>query len=333
MTLAAKVVLKNAEKIRMQLLRKGLVDAHYHARREGDFLYIPLKKKAAGVDCVSFVFEEKKEKSTLETELRKILNEKELRQLPRSQEIIGDIMILEIPNELRRKERAIAQVFLKANKHIATIVKKSKIHSGIYRTRKVTVLAGEKKKEAVHRENGCLIRVHIEKMYFSARLAHERQRIATLVKPKEHVLVMFSGCAPYVCVIAKKSRAQVTGIEINPEAHKYAEMNVQRNKLERVTLYQGDVRKILPRLGKFDRVIMPLPKTGEEFLPLAFTHVKPKGIIHYYVFLREEEIASYKKKIKEMCAAAKKKCRVLGVVKAGQHAPYVFRMCFDVKVR
>jgi hypothetical protein len=36
-------------------------------------------------------------------------------------------------------------------------------------------------------------------------LSTERKRISELVKPGEKVLVMFSGAAPYVCVIAKKT--------------------------------------------------------------------------------------------------------------------------------
>ena len=337
---AAKVLLKDAERKRQQLLAQSMVDTNFRAHREGDFFYIPLKKKMSG--CVEHTFEEKKEKNMLENELDTLLSSKEKEMLPRSQEIVGDIMILEIPDELKKKKKKIAEIFLRANKSVRTVVKKKNIHGGTFRTRTVEVLATDSKcrcatclnrrKITIHRESGCRIKVHIEKMYFSARLAHERLRIAEQVKKKERVLVMFSGCSPYVCVIAKKSGADVTGIEINKIAHEYALENIRMNKVK-ADLYCGDVKKVLPKLKKkFNRIVMPLPKTGEEFLPIALKNTEKNGIIHYYAFLRDEEVVNYKKKIKLICTNAGKKCRIVRVVHAGQNAPYIFRMCFDVKV-
>ena len=327
---AAKVLLKDAERKRQQLLAQSMVNTNFRAHREGEFFYIPLKKKMQG--CVEHTFEEKREKNMLEKELDTLLSSKEKEMLPRSQEIVGDIIILEIPDELKKKEKKIAEIFLRANKSIRTVVKKKDIHGGTFRTRTVEVLAGKNKKETIHRESGCLLKVNIEKMYFSARLAHERLRIAEQVKKKERVLVMFSGCAPYVCVISKKSGADVTGIEINKIAHEYAVENVRMNKVK-ADLYCGDVKKVLPKLKrKFTRIVMPLPKTGEEFLPIALKNIEKNGIIHYYAFLRDEEVADYKKKIKLICTKAGKKCRIVRVVHAGQNAPYVYRMCFDIIV-
>jgi tRNA G37 N-methylase Trm5 len=68
-------------------------------------------------------------------------------------------------------------------------------------------------------------------------------------------------------------------------------------------------------------------------LPLALKYAKKNGVIHYYAFVSEKEIM---KKgvalIKEICAQEKKKCKVLQAVKVGQHAPYVWRVCYDIKV-
>jgi len=90
----------------------------------------------------------------------------------------------------------------------------------------------------VAKENNIRLKLDIEKVYFSPRLSLERMRIAELVntsksresknkksEKKEDILVMFSGCAPYCCVIAKNAKTKVNsviGIEINPEGHKYA---------------------------------------------------------------------------------------------------------------
>ena len=141
-------------------------------------------------------------------------------------------------------------------------LQKAKKYSGRLRTPKITIIAGEKTKETVHKENNIFLKLNVETCYFSARSSNERLRIARLVKPGESVLVLFSGVAPFVCVIAKNTQAkEVHGIELNKKAHRYAQGNVVLNKFTNVQLLQGDVKKIVPTLKKkFDRIIMPLPK-------------------------------------------------------------------------
>jgi tRNA G37 N-methylase Trm5 len=84
---------------------------------------------------------------------------------------------------------------------------------------------------------------------------------------------------------------------------------------------------------KFDRIAMPLPMGGEDFLDIALGTAKKGTIIHFYDFLREEQIpkAAYEK-IKSACKKAKKKCRIISYTKCGQYAPRTFRVCVDFKV-
>ena len=234
------------------------------------------------------------------------------------------------------KEKIIAEAYLTLTKHIQTVVKKKEVHSGVFRTRRVQIIAGKRTKETIHYENGIKLKVHLEKTYFTSRLANERLRIAKLVQKDEEVLVMFSGVAPYPLVIAKNSEAKkVYGIEINPFAHQYALENIALNKLEdKVVIYEGDVRNLLPKLRKkFDRIVMPLPKTGEEFLYLVLPRLKHNGFIHLYAFLEEGKIEAERKQILE-------RGRVLGyslecrtIVTCGQFSPSTFRVCFDLKMR
>ena len=334
MTLAVKVQLEHAQKIKEQIHKKNIYNDNYKVKRDSKFLYIPIIQKTAGYDIVNTQLEPTDSKNRADNMLDSVLTKEERGLFPRAYEIIGDILILEIPQELKNKEKKIAEVYLETHKQIKTIVKKKDIHTGIYRTRKVQILAGKRKKETMYRESGLRFKVNIEKVYFSSRLANERLRIAKLVKKDEEVLIMFSGAAPYVCVIAKHTSAKkVTGIEINPDAHRYAEENIKLNKIKNAEVYCGDVNAILPKLKrKYDRIAMPLPKTSEEFLPLALRHIKPGGTIHFYTFLGEKEIVSEQKKIKQICAASKKKCRILKCAHVGQHSPRVWRVCYDVKV-
>ena len=229
-------------------------------------------------------------RSNLKQILKNRLTEKELNLLPKSFDIIGDIIIFsEFPKELTKKEKLIANALLKLNKNIKVITKKTKQHYGKYRLKKVKIIAGEKRKTTLHKENNVKLKLNIETCYFSPRLSNERLRIAKSIKKNEKVLVMFSGIAVYPLVISKNSDAkEIYAIEINPNAHKYAVENIILNKINNIKLFKGDVKKIIPNLNKkFDRIIMPLPKSAYKYLDLIKFVAKNNTVIHFYDFLNE----------------------------------------------
>jgi len=338
--LAAKTELKNAQKVKEFLLRKNLIHPDFLLVKEFNFLYFPLNKKEkvprAEILNTKFTFPKKDKKPSFEEILKGKLTNQELKMLPKSQEIVGSILILEIPLELRKKEKMIADACLKLHTQVKTIVRKDHKHAGVYRTRKVRVIAGENTKETLHHESGVDIKVHLEKTYFSARSGNERLRLAKQVKKNEEILVMFSGVGIYPLVLAKHTLAwHISAIEINPFAHQYAKDNIQLNHLEhKITLYLGDVWEVLPKMGKkFDRIVMPLPKTGEEFLHLALGAAKKNALIHLYQFLQEKEIAGKKKYLIERSRKLGFKVKILRAVKCGQFSPGVFRVCFDIGIK
>lgn len=260
------------------------------------------------------------------------LSEKELLFL-RGFDIVGDIAIMEIPQELVKKQKLIAQTLLKLLPAVKVVVKKKGGHVGKYRQQPVQILAGEQRKTTTHKEHGLSFSLNVETCYFSPRLATERLRIAKQVKPGERILVMFSGVAPYVLVIARHSQAaQVIGVEANPEAHKYAVENVQKNKSgNKAIVIKGDVKKALPK-GVFDRIVMPWPQGASPFLELALKHVKKGGMIHFYDFQPEGQFEQAIEKVKKACAKIKKRCRILKIVECGQVAVRTYRVCVDAKV-
>jgi len=337
--LATYTELKHAQKVKEYLLKHKLLHPDYLPVKELGYIYFAINKKAKipSAETVNTKFDLplKNKPITIEELLKDKLTSKELELIPKSQEIVGKILILEIPPELKTKERVIAEAYLKSNKNIETVVRKNEIHTGIFRLRTVRILAGKNTKETIHFENGVKLKLDLEKTYFSARSSNERLRIAKQIKKPEFVLIMFSGAAPYPLVIAKNSPAKIIyGVEINPLAHKYASDNVALNKQEnKIRLIQGDVTLILPKLElKFDRIAMPLPKTGEEFLPLALTKAKKGAVIHYYTFISEAQIPEEAKKIRTICKNNKHQVKVLRAVKCGQFSPHVFRICFDLKI-
>ena len=275
-------------------------------------------------------------KKNLKYHLKNKLSQKELKLVPSSFDVVGDILIFsEFPKELVKKEKIIGQTILKYYPHIKTVLKKTKKYSGRFRTPKLKVIAGEKRKETVCKENNIFIKLDVEKVYFSPRMSSERKRIAELVKPNEYILVMFSGSGVYPLVIAKNSECkEVYGIEINPFAHNYALENIKKNKLEnKIRLFLGDVKKIMPKLNKkFDRILMPLPKGGEDFLNLTLKYIKNKGVIHFYDFLHEGEFYRAEEKVKKACKKSRKKCKIMNIVKCGQYSPRFYRVCVDFEV-
>ena len=259
--------------------------------------------------------------------LRKKLTKKELDLVPRAFDMVGTIAIFnEFPKELNKKAKIIAETVMQLNPHIKTIAKKTGKYSGKYRTPKIAIIAGEKTKETIHKENGIRLRVNIETCYFSARTGSERLRVAQQVKNGDKILVMFSGIAPFPCVIAKNSKAQmIYGIEANKQAHKYGLENVKINKLTNVKLMHGDVKKIIPKIKEtFDKILLPLPKTAEDYLDLALKVLKLKGKIYIYMFISEADFLVVKK-------AYQRRFKKVSLVECGKYSPGVSRICLELQ--
>ena len=155
------------------------------------------------------------------------------------------------------------------------------------------------------------------------------------MKKGELVLVMFSGVAPYPIVISKNSKAEhIYGVELNRKAHKYALENINLNKVKNVTLFHGDVRKLVPRSYKvFDRIIMPLPKTADDFLLSALKVCKENAVIHWYSFCGEEEIERSVSERLKLTIKDSAKYDIMNVQRAGQSSPGKMRVCADIRIK
>ncbi len=270
------------------------------------------------------------------------ITEEEMKLLPSSFDIVGSrekaVAIVEIPEELKDKQEIIGKAIMKLHKNIKTVLKKASERKGETRIREYELIVGDTNTEVVHKEYGYSIKVDPQKVYFSPREATERQRIAEQVKPNEDVLVMFSGVCPYPLAIFKKQPKvrKILAIEINPDAHKYAEENVKLNKAEKkIFPILGDVKEVCPKYyGKFDRVVMPLPLGAESFLDIAIKCLKPEsGIIHFYNWGSEDDLYSRALKlIEKNVKKLKKKFEILDKRKVLPYAPKKYKVCIDFKV-
>jgi len=251
-------------------------------------------------------------------------------------DVIGSVAVIEIPDELVRKQQLIAKTMLSRYSNLKTICKKAGEREGEFRLRRLVKIAGNGTK-TIHKEHGYQLALDVRKAYFSPRESTERQRIASCIRPRERVLVLFAGIGPFCIAIAKKQPlARVIGIESNPYAVKFFEENVKINKVrDTVTPLLGDVRKAaLPFIGKCDSVVMPLPTEAHRFLPLAFRCLKKGGTVHFYSV--GERNNPFEEPTKKLVAAAKKAGITFTILHQQAVLPFgpgKTKVCLDVKVR
>ncbi|NJE47358.1 class I SAM-dependent methyltransferase family protein [Thermococcus sp. GR7] len=327
---AVKVPKREAEKTRRKLIELGVLAKSYSVKREGEFILFPVTGPVEGFEIVEAEFEKTKRRPHSYREVVEV--PEEVRPLlPSSFDIIGDVAIIELPKELMPYGEDIGEAILKVHKHIKAVFAKGSKVEGEYRVRELIRLAGERRTETLHRENGIRLRLDVAKVYFSPRLATERMRIFEKTQPGEIVFDMFAGVGPYSILLAKKAKL-VFACDINPWAVRYLEENRKLNKTPNVVPILGDVRKIAGKI-EADRVIMNLPKFADRFLREAMLSVKDGGIVHYYGFGPEENLFSeHEAKINGIAKELGFHVEFLDERKVRPYAPRQFNIAIDFRV-
>lgn len=264
--------------------------------------------------------------------LRDKLTDVELDRVVQGFDVVGDIAITEIPPELSQHIRMIGETILTSNKKIKVVATRDGICQGAFRTMPLSVIAGESRLETLHVEYGIKLLVNPSLVYFSVRSGSERKRIADLVTPGEDILVMFSGIAAYPLHLTRQDTSNsIVGVELNPQAHKYGLRNVELNRASSsIELILGDVRLQVPHMGKkFDRIIMPLPKSGAAYLDVALDALCPGGTIHYYDFQPVDCYDRSLHSIQQACRNTGRRVVSATSVRCGHTSPGIHRVCID----
>ena len=231
-----------------------------------------------------------------------------------------------------QKPKKIAEELMKRYPHVKSVLAKAGPREGVLRTYKLKLIAGSKNTVVMHKEHGMLFKLDPRLMYFSPRESTERQRIASKVKKNEKVLVMFSGVGPFSIAIAKKHRtAQIETIEINKKAVAFANENRKLNQAWNIKNHHGDANQA-SKLGKFDRIVMPLPETAWKFLPAAFKAAKKGAMIHLYGFSKSDKYLDLLEKIERMAKKSKITYKITGAQKVLPYAPRIWKVRIDIKI-
>jgi tRNA (guanine37-N1)-methyltransferase len=335
-----KVPKNMADTIRRILLKNSLINLEMKIRRSGDFVFIPLTEKLedktiddlglSDVEIVETEFEmQKKAPKSLKGYLKGKIEEKKIDEIKKSFDIIGDIVILEIPEDLEDEKYLISEAALKFTRRKA-VYRKSSAIKGIIRTRELEHLAGVDVPQTVHKEFGCKFMLDVKNVYFSPRLATERKRIVDQVKDGETIIDMFAGVGPFSVAIAMKHDVDIYSIDINPSAYYYTKKNIELNKVQgKIKPILGDVSEVLDDLNvEADRIIMNLPGTAWQFLHNAINSLKSGGILHYYEFASE-----YQKPIERIIETTyPRKVEILNQRKVKSKSPGVWHMGIDARI-
>jgi tRNA (guanine37-N1)-methyltransferase len=233
-----------------------------------------------------------------------------------------------------KNPKKVAKEILKRHKSVKSVLQKLSERKDTFRLYPCKLIAGDKNTEVVHKEYGFSLKVDPQKAYFSPRESTERQRIAAMVKPKEIVLAMFSGVAPYPIAIAKRQPkvAKIYAVEINPAAHEYALENVMMNHVgDKVIPILSDIRKARS-IGKVNRITMPLVETAIDFLDEAFFYSKKGTIIHLYGLSKDAKFKDLEKRVAKVAKKCKVKYKIIGRQDVLPYAPHVSKVRLDIRV-
>ena len=328
-----KVPLRQLNDVRIKLMENSLMNMDFRIKTDGEFGYIPINEDVDGYETVDVELEPmKKVVRNFSELLEDELTDEEIENLKTSFDTIGDIVILEIPDELYDKRQIIGDAAYEFTKRKAIYMKKSAI-KGTIRIRDLEFLAGSDDSVTIHKEHGVRLKLDVREVYFSPRLATERKRVMESVEDGEKILDMFCGIGPFPIVIARNKNVEIAAVDINENAIMYLEENIELNKLKgTVKPYCGDVREVAKSFNcKFDRIIMNLPGLAYTFLDVAVDLIKDGGIINYYEFSDGYEQGI--KRLKTACENAGKKVEIVNCRKVKSISPDEWHVAIDGKVR
>ncbi|MHC1610303.1 MAG: class I SAM-dependent methyltransferase [Candidatus Methanospirareceae archaeon] len=349
-----RVAKRRGEAIRRVLKERKLLRTDARITADENFIYLPLIRAltsaelryidTAGASILTREF--------LISEQRKRIED--IVGLRPSYEVIGDIAVLN-GRIAGQKEEIVARTLMKLHKNIKVVARRISPVEGVFRTRRLEIIAGEKRTETIHKENGCRYKLDLEKVYFNPRLAGERKRVVEQVEGssvKEEVLDMFAGVGSFSIQVAKRApESHVTAVDINPDAIRYLRENMRLNGVRNIDAVEADIREIC---GEFrntaDRIIMNLPKSAYSFLREALSILKPSGgILHLYVleFAYPEEGEEKHDALERAITRAKEKLivrveeldeesrsvEILDARKVKAYAPYAYIIGIDAKVK
>lgn len=336
----AVVPARQAEEVRQDLQRRGLVDRSVRmSKRRGEVL-IPLRavlpqewvargvrvEEATSLDARPAARNPQEE---VRARLRRYRVPLEL--APTKWERFGDVLVLRLAEEARAYGDRIGAAFAETFDVQAVVEDVSGIH-GVLRTPEVRILWG-RGMEVEHLEGGVRYRFDVAKIMFSSGNLPERTSIASKVREGSVVVDLFAGIGYFTLPIAVHARpARVYACELNPVAFHYLVENVRLNRVETVFPLFGDCRDTAPR-GVADVVLMG-HFSAAEYLDVAFECLRAAGLVVYHELCPKEQFPQAP--VARLTAAAQKRWYDVESVRSRilkSYAPGIVHAVLEAQVR
>jgi tRNA (guanine37-N1)-methyltransferase len=278
------VAREDGERARTALAERGALDGDFDIDVADGRVYVPVTESAVDLDLPVDVDHERVRRPVERREGQ--TTPADLLEFEPTYERLGDLALLDEAGE--RAERA-AEAVVASDVPVERVLNRASEVRGRERVRDWEQLAGEGS-ETVHREYGHEFLLDPREVFFSPRLATERDRVADQADAGEHAVDMFAGVGPYTVPMAARG-ADVVAVDVNPDAVAYLRENLRRNDAaDRVTVRQGDVREVADEFaGWADRLVMNLPHSADAFLDAAVTMAGDDAAVHYYDIQPDDE--------------------------------------------
>ncbi len=286
------------EQVRRDLVAAGLLRSDLEIRHEGESLVLPLVEGPDGIplswgEVVERDFRESARKGP--ARYRDLLPwpEAEKDALPRSFDIVGDVVLIRLPDPLEPRKEAVGDALLRFVPGARLVGLDHGVH-GPERRRRVERIAGSGPWRTRHRENGVELEVDVERAYFSPRLAREHARVAEDVRAGDRVYDLCCGVGPFSVTIAHLGRAtSVTAVDANPEAIALLRDTLARYPFGgRVDAVGARLEEFLPAAPPVERVVLNLPHEGIKYLASVARTVAPGGRLYYYEVVSRTELGT-----------------------------------------
>jgi len=275
------------EELRLRLLATAQLRRDLEILREGEYLVLPLAGEAPlSADWGETVWREfPSVHPPPPSDYRELLDwtPEAKADLPRSFDIVGDIVLVRLPDSLEPRKEEVGAALLSFVPSARIVGLDRGVH-GPERRRHVERIAGSGGWSTRHRENGLELDVDIERAYFSPRLAHEHERVASEVRAGERVYDLCCGVGPFALTLARDGRAsRITAVDSNPAAVSLLRATQARYAWgTRIEVVEAPIERFLSHAVAVERVILNLPHEGIKYLPSVAPTLAPRGRLHYY---------------------------------------------------
>ena len=252
--------------------------------------------------------------------------------LPHKFHLVGHVALVHLKTEAVEYAEKIGNSILGFDNRIKSVAVRTGPTKGEKRFPMYKLVAGNPVTVTTHMEHGVKFRLDPLRLTFSGGNVRERIHMPTLVEAGEFVVDMFACVGQFGLHIAKRSKAKVIAVEINPEAYVFLIENIKLNQVEnRMTAILGDCRDVHP-VEKANRVVMGYLHDTIQYLPNALETLVPEGgWVHMHLAIPEIETQNICNTIDTICNDHEYSSSV-GIRKIKHYSPKIIHYVFDIKL-